>query len=79
MITNKEIAERLRNIADEVEMDESLCLKLKYRRVQSILEGYGAELKVNIKTDLGNIKLRYIRQDKPIKVGESSSQPSEQT
>lgn len=69
MITNKEIAERLRIIADEVEMDESLCLKLKYRRVQSILEGYGVELKVNIKTDLGNIKLRYIRQDKPIKVG----------
>lgn len=77
MITNKEIAERLRAIADEVEMDESSCLTLKYERVNSILEGYGAELKVNIKTDSGSVKLRYIKKDLPVKVGESADQPLE--
>ncbi|MBY0498873.1 MAG: hypothetical protein K2P74_04540 [Nitrosomonas sp.] len=77
MITNKEIAERLRAIADEVEMDESSCLTLKYERVNSILQGYGAELKVNIKTDSGSIKLSYIRKDIHVKVGESADQPSE--
>lgn len=77
MITNKEIAERLRTIANEVEMDESLCVNLKYRRVDSIIEGHGVELDVDIKTYLGDIKLRYIRKDKPIKVRESANQPSE--
>lgn len=77
MITNKEIAERIRVIADELEQDKSSVITLKYERTYSMMFGYGTRVKADIKTDYGDLRLEFQDIDKKPKVGESSDQPSE--
>ncbi len=59
MITNKEIAERLRNIADDVEQDETCIQFISIERSGGFMSNSKEDVNARIVSDHGSIKIKF--------------------